>query len=43
VEVDETVLRVLDLDGQVLKVAPPVGRKEVTRYKVFRHHQGAEP
>jgi hypothetical protein len=37
IEVEDTVLRVLDQHDQVLTVVPRTSRKEVTRFKVYGH------
>jgi transposase InsO family protein len=42
IEVDDTVLRVLDHHDQVLKVVPRTNTKEVTRYKAYGRNQRAQ-
>ena|SRR5215211_1940445 len=37
IEVEDTVLRVLDEHDQVLTVVPRTSRKEVTRFKAYGH------
>jgi hypothetical protein len=42
VEVDDTVLRVLDQHDEILTVVPRTSRKEVTRYKVYGRSNRAQ-
>jgi transposase InsO family protein len=42
IEVDDTVLRVLDQHDDVLTVVPRSSRKEVTRYKAYGHTKPAQ-
>jgi hypothetical protein len=37
IEVDDTVLRILDQHDDILTVVPRTSRKEVTRYKAYGH------
>jgi hypothetical protein len=37
IEVEDTVLRILDQHDEVLTVVPRTSRKEVTRYKAYGH------
>jgi hypothetical protein len=42
IEVDDTVLRVLDHHDDILTVVPRTSRKEVTRYKAYGHSNRAQ-
>jgi hypothetical protein len=42
VEVDDTVLRVLDQHNDIITVVPRSSRKEVSRYKAYGHSNRAE-
>jgi hypothetical protein len=41
IEVEDTMLRVLDQHDQVFTVVPRTSRKEVSRYKAYGHTQPA--
>jgi hypothetical protein len=41
IEIEDTMLRVLDQHDQVLTVVPRTSRKEVTRYKAYGHSDRA--
>jgi len=42
IEVDDTVLRVLDQHDEIITVVPRSSRKEVTRYKAYGHTTAAQ-
>jgi transposase InsO family protein len=43
IDLEDTMLRVLDQHDQVLTVVPRTSRKEVSRYKAYGHTQPARP